>query len=88
MKIIVDRLPESPRDCCFGSNSTGKYRCKFDAHLCPIVRDGSCPYLADTRDRSELTEIAPDPVKNAPDPNQVYDKKPSRSRKKAQQSSK
>lgn len=45
MKLIVNEMPKNAQECMFSANGTGKYRCRHDAKLCPINRDGECPYL-------------------------------------------
>ena len=50
MKIIVDKIPEHPKDCLFSrlSKNDNKYYCNFSHTLCPYYEEGwsnSCPYL-------------------------------------------
>lgn len=47
MKILVDKLPETAKECPFATNSTGKYRCRNTARLCPINLGRECPMLAE-----------------------------------------
>ena len=50
MKIIVDKIPEHPKDCLFSrlSKNDNKYYCNFSHSLCPYYEEGwnnECPYL-------------------------------------------
>lgn len=47
MKIVVDRLPENPKDCIFSRVTTGTRRCVHNSHICPLSRGGECPYLTE-----------------------------------------
>lgn len=47
MKIIVDKLPENPKDCVFSRITTGTRRCAHNAKICPLTRDEECPFLAE-----------------------------------------
>ena len=82
MKIIVDAFPTTAAECPFSAKGTGKWRCRWNALLCPINRDAECPYLIA---QSSVIVTAVPAVEAVPDPNAVVGKAVSktRSRKKA-----
>lgn len=45
MKLIVDKMPETAKECLFAAMGTGKPRCRHDAKLCPLLRGEECPHL-------------------------------------------
>lgn len=45
MKLIVDKMPETAKDCLFSAMGTGKPRCRHDVKLCPLQRGEECPHL-------------------------------------------
>lgn len=69
MKLIVDRMPETAKDCLFSAMGTGKPRCRHDAKLCPLLRGEACPYLMENVSPEPilLTQEAT-PVESAPEP--------------------
>ena len=52
MKIIVDRLPENPKDCIFSRATTGTRRCVHNSHICALARGNECPHLTAITDQT------------------------------------
>ena len=46
MKLIVNEMPTTAKECLFSAMGTGKPRCRHDGKLCPLLRGEECPYLA------------------------------------------
>jgi len=59
MKLIVNEMPKTARECLFSANGTGKHRCRHDAKLCPIERGGECSHL--------MAITSPEPVELHPE---------------------
>ena len=45
MKLIVNEMPTTAKECLFSAMGTGKPRCRHDGKLCPLLRGEECPYL-------------------------------------------
>ena len=67
MKILVDEMPESPKDCPFcqeyGTRFETEYRCKYNPtayydyiHYCEDVHD--CPYFRAISDTSLAEKVS------------------------------
>ena len=64
MKLIVDKMPETAKDCLFSAMGTGKPRCRHDVKLCPLQRGEECPHLmvAEAPNVSEMMNPVSEPV--------------------------
>lgn len=55
MKLIVNKMPETAKECLFAAMGTGKPRCRHDAKLCPLLRGEECPYLMEIPSPESVT---------------------------------
>ncbi len=55
MKLIVDKMPETAKDCLFSAMGTGKPRCRHDVKLCPLQRGEECPHLMEIPSPESVT---------------------------------
>lgn len=50
MKIVVDKMPETPKDCLFSELSPGfAYMCKLEKPKCVCKNTGKCNKLSTIR---------------------------------------
>lgn len=70
MKLIVDKMPVTAKECLFAAMGTGKPRCRHDAKLCPLLRGEECPHMmANETPVSVLMNPISEPiVEPAPEP--------------------
>ena len=58
MKLIVDKMPQEPKECIYSSMNTGKHRCRHNALLCPLARGNECPFLMELPSQPEAVLVA------------------------------
>ena len=62
MKLIVDKMPETAKDCLFSAMGTGKPRCRHDVKLCPLQRGEECPHLMEIVSPEPITLVQETPL--------------------------
>ena len=68
MKLIVNEMPTTAKECLFSAMGTGKPRCRHDGKLCPLLRGEECPYLMENVSPEPITLVqAGMPVEPAPE---------------------
>ncbi|MBO7309523.1 MAG: hypothetical protein J6V38_07835 [Kiritimatiellae bacterium] len=55
MKLIVDKMPETAKECLFAAMGTGKPRCRHDSKLCPLLRGEECPHMMEIPSPKSVT---------------------------------